>query len=165
MSSKKLLNGKKILIVDDEPDVIESLAELLDLCKIESASSFEEGRHKLQTESYDMVILDIMGVQGFELLKVANSQGIPALMLTANALKVENLKKSIEEGAAYFAPKEKMIDIELFVADIFEAIENKKNPWMNLLDRLGEFYDKRFQRSDWREKEDGFLKKYMGGRK
>ena len=112
-----------------------------------------------------MVILDIMGVQGFELLKVANSQGIPALMLTANALKVENLKKSIEEGAAYFAPKEKMIDIELFVADIFEAIENKKNPWMNLLDRLGEFYDKRFQRSDWREKEDVFLKKYMGGRK
>jgi DNA-binding response OmpR family regulator len=165
MNTKKLLNGKKILIVDDEPDVLESLAELLDICKTESASSFEDGRQKLQTQSYDMVILDIMGVQGFELLKVANSQGIPALMLTAKALKVESLKKSIEEGAAYFAPKEKMIDIELFVADIFEAIENKKNPWMNLLDRLGEFYDKRFQRSDWRGKEDVFLKKYMGGRK
>ncbi len=154
---------KKILIVDDEPDVLESLAELLDICKIESASSFEDGRQKLQARNYDMVILDIMGVQGFELLKVANSRGIPALMFTANALKEESLKKSIEGGAAYFAPKEKMIDIELFVGDIFEAIENKKNPWANLLDRLGEFYDKKFKRSDWRQKEDDFLKKYMGG--
>ena len=165
MNSKKLIKGKKILIVDDEPDILDSLAELLDICKIESASSFEEGRQMLQSRSYDMVILDIMGVRGFDLLKVANSQGIPALMLTANALKLETLKKSIEGGAAYFAPKEKMIEIDLFVADIFEAIANKKNPWMKLLDRLGDYYDKRFQRSDWREKEDDFLKKYMGGKK
>ena len=29
MSEKGLLDGKKILIVDDEPDVLESLEELL----------------------------------------------------------------------------------------------------------------------------------------
>ena len=162
MDSNKLLIGKKILIVDDEPDVLESLVELLNLCKIDVASSFEEGKQMLETKAYDMAILDIMGVKGFELLKVANCQKIPALMLTANALKEESLKKSIEEGASYFAPKEKMVDIELFVADVFKAVENKKNPWVLLLDRLGSFYDKKFQKSNWRDKEDDFLKKYMG---
>ncbi|RLB94547.1 MAG: response regulator [Deltaproteobacteria bacterium] len=159
MKVKKLLEGKKILIVDDEPDILDSLIELLSSCKIDTASSFEEGRQMLKDQSYDITILDIMGVQGFELLKVANSQGIPALMLTAHALTEESLKRAIEDGAAYFAPKDKMVDIELFVADVFEAVEKKKNPWERLLDRLGGFYDKRFQGCDWREQEDKFLKK------
>ena len=158
MKPKKLLEGKKILIVDDEPDVLESLIELLSLCKIDTASSFEEGRKMLEDQNYDMAVLDIMGVQGFDLLKVANNQGIPALMLTAHALTEESLKRSIEDGAAYFAPKEKMLDIELFVADVLEAIEKKKNPWERLLDRLGGFYDKKFQGQNWREQEDKFLK-------
>ncbi len=159
MKPKKLLEGKKILIVDDEPDVLESLIELLSLCKIDTASSFEEGRQMLEDQNYDMAILDIMGVQGFDLLKVANSRGTPALMLTAYALTEESLKKSVEDGAAYFAPKEKMADIELFVADVFEAMEKKKNPWERMLDRLGGFYDRRFQGQTWREQEDKFLKK------
>jgi len=159
MKVKKLLEGKKVLIVDDEPDVLDSIIELLSSCKIDTASSFEEGRQMLEDQSYDITILDIMGVRGFELLKVANSQGIPALMLTANALTEESLKRSIENGAAYYAPKDKMVDIEFFVADVFEAIEKKKNPWELLLDRLGGFYDKKFQGRDWREQEDTFLKK------
>lgn len=159
MKPKKLLEGKKILIVDDEPDVLESLIELLSLCKIDTASSFEEGRQMLEDQNYDMAVLDIMGVQGFDLLKIANSRETPALMLTAYALTEESLKKSVEGGAAYFAPKEKMADIELFVADVFEAMEKKKNPWERMLDRLGGFYDKRFKGQNWREEEDKFLKK------
>ena len=159
MKPKKLLEGKKILIVDDEPDVLESLIELLSLCKIDTASSFEEGRQMLEDQNYDVAVLDIMGVQGFDLLKIANSRGTPALMLTAYALTEESLKKSVEGGAAYFAPKEKMADIELFVADVFEAMEKKKNPWEKMVDRLGGFYDKRFKGQNWREEEDKFLKK------
>jgi len=156
MSSKKLLEGKKILIVDDEPDVLESLIELLDMCKIDTASTFEEGKRLLEDQDYDITILDIMGVQGFELLKIATGQKIPALMLTAHALSEESLKKSAEDGAAYFAPKDKMPEIESFVADVLEAMEKKKSPWVKWFDRLGGFYDKRFQGTDWREKEREF---------
>ncbi len=156
MSSKNLLDGKKILIVDDEPDVLESLIELLDMCKIDTASTFEEGKRLLEDQDYDITILDIMGVQGFELLKIANGQKIPALMLTAHALSEESLKKSAEDGAAYFAPKDKMPEIESFVADVIEAMEKKKSPWVKWFDRLGSFYDKRFQGTDWREKEREF---------
>ncbi len=35
------LSGKKILIVDDEPDVFETLKELLDMCIIDYAPDFD----------------------------------------------------------------------------------------------------------------------------
>ena len=70
-----------------------------------------------------------MGVKGFELLKIANNQKTPALMLTAHALSEESLKKSVEDGAAYFAPKDKMADIDIFVADVLLALKLKKSTW------------------------------------
>ena len=158
MDPKKLLKGKKILIIDDEPDVLESLIELLDMCRIDTAASFEAGKRLLENQTYDITILDIMGVQGFELLRIANEQKIPALMLTAHALSEESLKKSAEEGAAYFAPKEKMHEIEFFVADVLEAIEERKSPWDKWFERLGRFYDKRFHGTNWREQEQQFWK-------
>jgi DNA-binding response OmpR family regulator len=156
MDPKDRLKGKKILIVDDEPDVLEQLIELLDMCRIDPASSFEEGKKRLEGERYDIAILDIMGVKGFELLKIANEQEIPALMLTAHGLSEENLKKSAEEGACYYAPKEKMHEIDLFVADVLEALEKKKSPWERWFDRLGAYYDRRFHGPNWREQEQEF---------
>jgi DNA-binding NtrC family response regulator len=161
MDPKKLLIGKKILIVDDEPDVLESLIELLDMCRIDTALSFEEGKRLLEDQNYDIAILDIMGVQGFELLRTANEQKIPALMLTAHALSEESLKKSAEDGAAYFAPKDKMHEIELFVADVLEAIDKKKNPWLKWFERLSGYYDKRFHGPNWREQEREFWEKKL----
>lgn len=161
MDPNKLLRGKKILVVDDEPDVLESLVELLDMCKIDAASSFEEGKKRFEAESYDIAILDIMGVNGFELLKVANKCGTPALMLTAHALSEENLKKSAEEGATYYAPKEKMNEIHLFVADVLEALEKKRSPWDKFFYRLAGYYDKRFHGTNWREQEQEFWKKKL----
>jgi CheY-like chemotaxis protein len=161
MSTKKILEGKKILIVDDEPDVLESLIELLSLCKIDTATSYDEGKQMLESQNYDLAVLDIMGVNGFELLKVANKQEIPAFMLTANALTKESLEKAAQSGAVYFAPKEKMIDIDVFIADVFESLDSRKNPWEKLLERLGGFYDRRFKGQNWREQENKFLKNHM----
>ena len=158
MDPNKLLHGKRILVVDDEPDVLESLIELLDMCKIDTASSFEEGKQQLETEPYDLAILDIMGVDGFELLKVANKCGTPALMLTAHGLSEENLKRSAEEGACYYAPKEKMHEIHIFVADVLEALEKKKSTWDKFFERLASYYDKRFHGTNWREQEEAFWK-------
>ncbi len=159
MSSNDILNGKKVLIVDDEKDILESLIELLDMCKIDTATSFEEGKKLLETQIYDIAILDIMGVKGFELLQLANKHRVPALMLTANSLNKESLKRAAEEGAVYFAPKEKMVDIETYIADILKALEKNKSPWERLFQRLGGFYDKRFHGTKWREDEKEFWEK------
>ena len=157
MKPEKAIAGKYILIVDDEQDVLDTLVDLLDMCRLDTASSFSEAKNLLMKNSYDIAILDIMGVDGYELLKIANSRKIPAVMLTAHALSSDNLKRSAEEGAAYYAPKDKMEDIALFLADVFEAIDEGKSPWERVLDRFGGFFDKRFHGTDWRKQEKEFL--------
>jgi len=161
MTTDKIIEGKHVLVVDDEKDILETLVDFLDICKIDSASSFEEAKKMIEENDYDIVVLDIMGVNGYELLKIANSRKIPALMLTAHALTSDDLKRSADEGAAYYAPKDEIENIRYFVADVLEAIEKDKSPWQKMFDRLGKFYDKRFQGPDWREKENEYWEKKM----
>lgn len=163
MNPEKMLRGKRVLVVDDEKDVLETLVGLLDMCKLDVALSFEEGKKHLETNEYDIAILDIMGVRGFELLKIANERKIPALMLTAHALSEENLQRSVKEGAVYFAPKDEMANIAAFAADVLDAIDKKKSPWIRFLDRLGSYYDRRFMGTDWRKKELEYLMRKGGG--
>ena len=159
MDPKEIISGKRVLIVDDEQDVLDTLAGLLDICKIDTATSFEEGKSLLQDNVYDIAILDIMGVKGFDLLEIAHKRGVPALMLTAHALSEENLKKSAENGASYYAPKDRIDQIDIFVADVLEAKQKNKSAWIKVLERLGHFYDRKFGGPDWREKEKEFWEK------
>lgn len=163
MDPEKVIRGKKVLIVEDEKDVIEVLMELLDVCKIDAATSFEGGKKLLKENDYDIAILDIMGVQGFDLLKIAEERKIPAMMLTAHGLSEENLQRSVKEGAAYYAPKDEMNKIATFMADVLESLAKNKSPWERLLERLGGFYDRRFGGPDWKKKELEFVIK-KGGR-
>jgi len=162
MQQEKVLAGKYVLIVDDEQDVLDTLVELLAMCKLDTASSFSEAMSLLEENQYDIAVLDIMGVDGYELLKIANIRKIPALMLTAHALSSDNLKRSAEEGAAYYAPKDKMDDIATFLVDVFEAIDEGKSAWEKVFDRLEGFFDKRFHGTNWREKERDFWDEKLG---
>ena len=64
MRPEKIIEGKYVLIVDDEQDVLDTLVELLDMCKLDTASSFTEAKRLLEENQYDIAILDIMGVSG-----------------------------------------------------------------------------------------------------
>ena len=151
MTKENLLEGKRVLIVDDEPDVLETLAELLPMCDVVKASTFDEAKNLLETQYFDMAILDIMGVQGYELLKISNEKRVIGVMLTANAMTPDNVVKSYEEGAASFVPKEKMANITTFLIDIFEAEEKGKNLWWRWFDRLADYFEKKFG-PDWQKK-------------
>ena len=155
MEPEKMLKGKRVLIVDDEPDVLELLTELLDMCKVDSASSFEEAKELLENNYYHIAVLDIMGVQGYELLEIANKREIPALMLTAHAISEEHLKKSIQKGASFYAPKDEINKIATFVADVLEAREKKKNVWAKWYERMSGFCDRRFG-PDWKDQDPEF---------
>jgi DNA-binding response OmpR family regulator len=156
MDTKAIIGGKSVLIVDDEKDILETLVDLLYICKTDTASSFEEAKQMLDENHYDIAVLDIMGVRGYELLEIAKEKKIPALMLTANALSSDDLKRSAEEGAAYYAPKDEIVNVQKFIADILDAIRKKKSTWERMFDRLDNFYDKKFNGPDWREKEKKF---------
>ena len=118
MSPKSPLEDKIILVVDDEPDVLETVGEILDMCLLYKAKSYEEGMEYLKGYTIDIAILDIMGVNGFELLKRSVHKGIPTVMLTAHALTPEALKKSMKLGAVTFLPKEKISDLQEFLESL-----------------------------------------------
>jgi len=163
MDAREIITGKAVLIVDDEADVLYTLVDLLQVCKVETASSYEEGKRLLESNYYDVAILDIMGVRGLDLLKIATQREIPALMLTAHGLSEEYLKKSAENGAHYYAPKEEMEKIDIFLADVIEAKKKNQNPWVKCFQNLGSFYDKKFGGSNWREKEKEFWEAKLKG--
>lgn len=151
-----LLNYKRVLIVDDEPDVLETLGDLLPMCDVVKASSFEEAKNLLETQYFDIAVLDIMGVDGYKLLEIANRRKIMAVMLTAHALSPEDTVKSYKEGAAYYVPKEKMPEITTYLNDILEAKEQGKSFWWRWFDRFAAYYDEKFG-PDWKDKD--FLRK------
>jgi DNA-binding NtrC family response regulator len=155
MTQKSLLQGKKILIVDDEPDVLETLEELLSMSELHLASSFDEAEKLMASGDLDMVILDIMGVNGYALLDMAVEKNLLAVMLTAHALTIEDTVDSYRKGAAFFVPKDKMVDIESVLNDVLEAREKGENHWYNWLERMGDYYEKRFG-PNWKESQKDF---------
>jgi DNA-binding NtrC family response regulator len=138
------LRYKRVLIVDDEPDVLETLEDLLGMCDVVKASDFDSARDLLEVQYFDIAVLDIMGVDGYKLLEIANKRGVMAVMLTAHALSPEDTVKSFEGGAAYYVPKDKISDITTYLNDILEAKEMGKKPWWRWLDRFAYFYDEKF---------------------
>lgn len=159
MEKKGLLDGKKILIVDDEPDVLETLEELLSMCDLVKAATFDEAKLLLESQFFDMAILDIMGVDGYGLLEVAKKKKVTSVMLTAHALSSGNIIKSHKKGAAFFVPKLKMSDIVSYLNDILEAEEQGKSTWWRWYDRLGSFCDKNFG-PDWQKDDKDFWAKF-----
>lgn len=152
----EILRGKRVLIVDDEEDVLDVLTHILDMCEVDRAATFEEARELLEKNSYDIAVLDIMGVRGYDLLEIAERRNIPAVMLTAHALTKADVIRSIQEGASFFAPKDRMADVPSFLANVLEARQMNANTWARWFESLGDFYDKRFGGTDWREKEREF---------
>jgi CheY-like chemotaxis protein len=64
-ATKSMLNGKRVLLVDDEPDVLDVLKEEIraaaPLCVIYTAQSYRDAAALLASWTYDLAILDING--------------------------------------------------------------------------------------------------------
>ena len=156
MNSEDLLKDKVILVVDDEPDIVDTVKEVLDMCTVHTAQDYDTAIQYLLSYTFDIVILDIMGVDGFELLKTSVERGFPTVMLTAHALTPEALKKSIKLGAVSFLPKEKMPELEDFLADV--VLGGGKPVWEKLFDRVGASFNRIFG-PDWKQK-DAFFREF-----
>jgi DNA-binding response OmpR family regulator len=137
--TESILNGKKILAVDDEPDILDILEEEIlgaaPQCGFEKATTYEEAAQKLNSQSYDLVILDIMGVSGFDLLELAVQHNFPAAMLTARSLNPQSLKRAIEMKARAYLPKEMLGETVPFLEDILEESDSTSG-WHRLMNKL-----------------------------
>jgi len=156
----KLLAGKQILAVDDEQDILDIIAEELEEhgVELDRASSYEDAIQKMSSLTYDIVILDIMGVRGFELLEFAINKGMAPIMLTAHALSPESLKKSIELGARAFLPKDQLGQLTPFLEDVLT--QSYHGAWKSVLGKLGGSFGKRFG-PDWTKTEKEFWEEFQ----
>ncbi len=154
-SNTELLKGRKILVADDEPDILETIEELLDMCRLDTATTFDEAKTAISKKDYDLAILDIMGVNGYDILELAGKKEIPALMLTAHALTPDNLKASIEKGADSYIPKDELANLMDHAAEVIRArIQGKQGQgaWFKV---LKPFFDKSFGKG-WQDQDRAF---------
>jgi len=148
-----MLSGKKILAVDDEPDVLTVLEEEIvgacPDCKFDKATTYEKAAELIKSNTYDVVILDIMGVRGFDLLALSVGRNLRVAMLTAHALTPEALKRSFDMKARAYLPKEKLGEIVPFLEDVLKY--DYLPGWKRLFEKLKGFFDTKFE-SDWEKK-------------
>jgi DNA-binding response OmpR family regulator len=160
--AESILNGMRILVVDDEPDVLavleDEILEAAPKCQLGKAISYQEASKKLESQNFDMVILDIMGVRGFDLLDQAVKRNFQVAMLTAHSLNPESLKRSIDMKARAYLPKEKLGEIVPFLEDILQESDNLSG-WAHQMKKLEGYFNSRWGEY-WQKAEEKFWKEF-----
>ena len=113
---------KKILIIEDNQEVRENLAEILELSNfdVQTAENGKIGVEKAMAESPDLIICDVMmpELDGFGVLKILDKKPataeIPFIFLTAKAEKTD-FRKGMNLGADDYITKP-FDDVELLDA-------------------------------------------------
>jgi DNA-binding response OmpR family regulator len=141
---ESILDHKKLLIVDDQQDILMVVeGEIGESCPnstIDKATSYEEAAGLLKSKEYDLVLLDIMGVRGFDLLETAVRRGFKVAMLTAHSLSPEALKRSHDMGASSYLSKDKLGELVPFLEDVLK--DDFVTGWKRLLDKLEPDFNK-----------------------
>jgi DNA-binding response OmpR family regulator len=126
--------AKKILIVDDDPDLVEAVTIILESKKYEVAAAYGgiEGLQKAKTEKPDLIVLDVMmpDKDGYAVCKELKSDPnlgkIPILLLTAVVSKISTTRYTQQMGLETEADDyiDKPVEPEVLVKRI-EALLSK----------------------------------------
>lgn len=128
------MQGKKILIIDDEPDFVESVARVLEArgYKIDSAPSGKEGMEKAKIFQPNLVLLDVMmatKTEGFDISREFPKdeilKSIPVIIVTGLREKM-NLPFGFEPDKTWLPVKvvlEKPITPKRLLAEIEKHIK------------------------------------------
>lgn len=124
------MDKKRVLIVDDELDTVESIKFRLELEGVECIEAYdgEEALSKTKKENPDLILLDIMlpkisGYKVARLLKFDESyKHIAIIMLTARTQE-KDVKLGEETGADQYVTKP--FDMETLVTLVKQYLHNK----------------------------------------
>jgi len=157
MPKSEILQDKLILAVNEDKDVLEVIEEEFSFdapgATLHGTTTCENALQYLISYTYDLALLDIAAVSGFDLLQIAHNTGIPVVVLTAHALSPEALRKSIELGARAYLPLEKLGSLIPFLEDVLKL--NYQGGWRRALDQVGIVFNQRFG-SHWRRTQEEF---------
>jgi len=106
------MEARKILVVDDEPDIVELISYNLkkEGFHVSSVPDGDKALDRIKKADFDFLILDLMlpGVQGIEICRILRNnpatRHIPVIMLTAKAEEVDRII-GLETGADDYITK------------------------------------------------------------
>jgi DNA-binding NtrC family response regulator len=116
----------RVLLVDDEEDLVFTLAERLQLrgMHAEAATSGEAALERVQNSTYDVAVIDVKmpGMDGLETIKRIHEMfpALPVIILTGRTSREDN-HECMREGAFVYLMKP--IDIEELVTIITKATQ------------------------------------------
>ena len=102
---------KKIMVVDNEPDIVDLTRTVLELggYEVVAAHSGEECLRLLEKENVDLVLLDIMmpGMSGWDVFNRINKKSTDIKVAFMSVLEISDKRKQvlIEEGLADYIMK------------------------------------------------------------
>ncbi len=129
------MSKHRILVIDDEKDIVKLLQYNLEKEGYQVLSSFsgEEGFEVARAKKPDLILLDLMlpGVDGLEVCRLLKSdrqtRSIPVIMLTAKGTEIDQVV-GLELGASDYISKPFSIKVLLArVKNIFRAGVSEKN--------------------------------------
>jgi phosphate regulon transcriptional regulator PhoB len=128
----------RILVVDDEPDIVDLVAYNLkkEGFDVVSASDGEEALTKIRKDKFDFIILDLMlpGMNGMEICRILRNdqrtKNVPIIMLTAKGEEVDKIL-GLEMGAddymtKPFSPRELLARVKTVMRRISEKTAEEK---------------------------------------
>lgn len=112
MGARRNVAGRRLLVVEDEANIVEALSYVLQRAgfQVETVSDGDEALERLKRESYAAVVLDIMipGMNGFEILRAVRADprlvDLPIVVLTARS-QAKDRELAEEIGASAFITK------------------------------------------------------------
>lgn len=125
-----MTEGKKLLMIDDDPDFVEGIMSILKSAgyEVEAKYNPKEGFEALETGKYDLLLLDIMMGRGAEGVMIARKmrkdpklRKMPVLIITG-----------IREQIAYLFPGSA---VSPHFVEVDELVEKPVEPQL-LLDRV-----------------------------
>lgn len=150
---ESILKNKMILAVDDEPDVLtileeEILAACPD-CQFHKVTTYQEAVERMVSLTYDVVLLDIIGVRGLDLAQLAGDRNFPVALLTVHPLTPEALQDYFKIKVQAYLPKERIGEIVPFLEVILRCHYLPK--WRRLSEKMTGFLGKKIE-IDWEKK-------------
>jgi two-component system OmpR family response regulator len=129
----------RVLIVEDEPDLLTSLAQALreEGYAVDTADNGDDGLFNAEGVDYDAIVLDVMlpGLDGWEVLKrLRKTKTTPVLMLTARD-QTRDRVKGLDTGADDYVIKP--FDLEEVFARLRAIIRRSANQTTNVIE-IGE---------------------------
>ena len=126
----------RILIVEDEPDLLRSLAQALreEGYAVDTANNGEDGLFKAENYDYDAIVLDVMlpKLDGWEILKrLRKTKKTPVLMLTARD-QTRDRVKGLDTGADDYVVKP--FDLPELFARLRALIRRSANKTTNVIE-------------------------------